>query len=386
VSATLVPSVHGWMAQQRVHHAADIIVALPAELHDARRVLLMTTASLAGTAIRAAVEHAIGARRVATHDAMRAHTPAEDAAAAAVLIREHAVDAVVALGGGSVIDGAKTACFAAWSGLYDAAALLAGLPRGLDASAWDGAPPSPRIVAVPTTLSAAEFSAHAGVTDLAAGRKHVFAHPMMVPRAVILDPRATLHTPADLLLSSGIRAVDHAVERWCSVRPQPFSDAVSLQAMTMLEAGLRALHRDPADLGSRSACQYGAWLSVMGGWAGVPVGASHGIGYILGAGFGVPHGITSCVTLPAVMRWNEPINADRQRDVARIFGGASAHEGLRSCIEALGLPVRLSAVGIRSEATLADIAGRYDGTGPIATNPRPIAGPAELLEILRLAE
>jgi maleylacetate reductase len=384
----MTPGLHQWPAQERVRHGAPVAEALPPELAGAERVVLATTRSLEGGRVAAAARAAIGPRLAATHAAMRAHSPAEDVAALARLLVEQRADLVVAVGGGSVIDGAKVACLGTWRGLTEPAALLdAAVPRG-DTHPTDpgGAPPPvPRIVAVPTTLSAAEFAPHAGVTDLAAGRKHRLADPFMVPKAVVLDPAATLETPADLFLSSGIRAVDHAAERWCSRAPQPFSDAVSRQAMRMLAEGLPAVRRDPGDLAARAACQQAAWLSVMGGWAGVPVGASHGLGYILGGARGVPHGVTSCLTLPAVMRWNEGVNGERQREVARLFGGAAtAHEALRAFIAGLGLPVRLAEVGIAASEIPA-LATLWDGDAPIATNPRPVRGAADLEEILRFA-
>lgn len=377
--------MHQWPAQQRVRHGAPVAEALPPELTRAERIVLVTTRSLTGSLIVAEVRAAIGPRLSATHATMRAHSPVEDVAALARLLIEAQADLIVAVGGGSVIDGAKVACLGAWRGLAEPAALLgAAVSRDTDPDSQDGVPPVPRIVAVPTTLSAAEFAPHAGISDLAAGRKHRLVDRFMVPRAVVLDPAATLETPADLFLSSGIRAVDHAAERWCSRAPQPFSDAVSLQAMQMLAEGLPAVRRDPGDLAARAACQQAAWLSVMGGWAGVPVGASHGLGYILGGARGVPHGITSCLTLPAVMQWNAPVNGDRQREVARLFGGATAHEALRDFIAALGLPVRLSTVGIAVHEIPA-LAALWDGDAPIATNPRPVGGTADLEEILRLA-
>jgi maleylacetate reductase len=292
---------------------------------------------------------------------------------------------VVALGGGSVIDGAKVACLAVWRGITEAGALVAAAgSRGAAPGSWDGAPPAPRIVAVPTTLSAAEFAPHAGYTDLAAGRKHRAIDPWMVPRAVIMDPAATLETPAELLLSSGIRALDHAAERWCSTAPQPFSDAVSRQAMLMLADTLPRIRHHPGDLAARAAAQQAAWLSVMGGWAGVPVGASHGIGYILGAARGVPHGITSCLMLHAVMRWNAPVNEARQRDVARILGGEEAGPAIEAFVRSLGLPTRLAEQGIAA-ADIPDLAARWTGDAPIATNPRPVRGHDDVAAILGLA-
>ncbi|RAI58442.1 iron-containing alcohol dehydrogenase [Roseicella frigidaeris] len=375
--------VHRWPAQQRVR-TGPIAEALPPELADCARVLLVTTRSLAGSRIAAAARAAIGERLAGEFAAMRAHSPVEDVLALAAMLRESGAERVVALGGGSVIDGSKVACRALWAGVADRAGLLGlAVSRGAEAEGWDASEPSPRIVAVPTTLSAAEFAPHAGYTDLEAGRKLRAVQASQVPRAVILDPVATLETPAELLLSSGIRAVDHAVERLCARLRAPFSDAVSRQALAMLAEALPAIRREPGDLAARAAAQQAMWLSVMGGWAGVPTGASHGIGYILGGARGVPHGITSCLGLPAVMQWNEPVNAEQQREVAAILGGGSGHEALRRFIRGLGLPTTLAEMGI-AESEIEGLAARWDGGPPIATNPRPVQGTEDVAAILRL--
>jgi maleylacetate reductase len=379
----MTPRLHQWPAQQRVHHA-PVADALPEELADCARVMLVTTRSLAKSRIAEAARAAIGARLVGETAAMRAHSPIEDVLALAASLRETRAERVVTVGGGSVIDGSKVACFAAWHGIGDAKALLAqATGRGAQKEAWSAVEPSPRLVSVPTTLSAAEFAPHAGVTDLAEGRKYRFLDAMQVPRAVVLDPAATLETPAELLLSSGIRATDHACERLCAHDRAPFSDAVSRQALEMLAAALPAIRRNPADLAARGMAQQAMWLSVMGGWAGVPVGASHGIGYILGAAKGVPHGITSCLGLPAVMQWNAPVNAERQQVIAGILGGATGAEALRDFIRGLGLPTTLAEVGIGLEEVPA-LAAKWDGGAPIATNPRPVRSQDDVAEILRL--
>lgn len=377
--------LHQWPAQARVYHDVSVAEALPGEVSTAARIALVTTRSLVKSRIAAGVREALGARLVAESAAMRAHSPVEDVLALATLLRESRAELVVALGGGSVIDGAKVACLAVWRGITDRAALIeAAVSRGASPGAWDGAAPAPRLVAVPTTLSAAEFAPAAGYTDLIEGRKHRALDPWMVPRAVLLDPAATLETPAELFLSSGIRALDHAAERWCALEPAPFSDAVSRQAMLMLAEGLPRVAEAAGDLRARALCQQAAWLSVQGGWAGVPVGASHGLGYILGAARGVPHGITSCLMLHAVMRWNAPVNAARQADIAAIFGGTEAGPAIEEFVAGLGLPTRLHQQGI-TEAEIAGLAARWTGDAPIATNPRPVRGAADLEEILRLA-
>jgi maleylacetate reductase len=309
--------------------------------------------------------------------------------AGAEAMRAAAADLVVAVGGGSVIDATKVILLAHWRGVRDVDGLsgLSGVRgQGAEASAWGADPQGLRMVAVPTTLSAAEFFPSAGVTDVQRRVKQSYFHPLAVPKSVILDPAATLETPMELLLSTGMRAVDHAVEGWCSIKSSPMSDATNLQAMKLLSSSLGKIRTESENLEHRALAQHGMWLSRIGSMAGIPMGASHGIGYLLGGGYGVPHGITSCITLPAVMTWNESANGARQADVAAAFGGAGQPAGrvLRGYVDELGLPTRLRDVRMKREI-LPAIAASWDGAPPIATNPRKVSGKADLLEILELA-
>jgi maleylacetate reductase len=132
--------------------------------------------------------------------------------------------------------------------------------------------------------------------------------------------------------------------------------------------------------------QIGTWLSMGALSAGVPMGASHGIGYVLGAAFDVPHGYTSCVMLPAVMRWNAPVNAERQMVVAAAMGfpGNDAADVLDAFIRSLGMPRSLSDVRVSPEH-FESIAEQAMRTPWVPRNPRKISGPAEVREILLLA-
>ena len=124
--------------------------------------------------------------------------------------------------------------------------------------------------------------------------------------------------------------------------------------------------------------------------SGVPMGASHGIGYILGAAFGVPHGYTSCIMLPAVMRWNKPVNADRQQMISDVMGdipnaaSTDAADKLDAFIAGIGMPRSLDAVDIRVEHFQMIAEGAMN-TPWVPRNPRPIAGPKDVMEILKLA-
>jgi maleylacetate reductase len=377
-----------WTTQERVIHGKSAAEAVPQEIErvGAKRVLLLTTQSLTGSRLIREVTSALGDRCVGRYSAIAAHSPREAVIAGASLAREVGADHLLAVGGGSVVDATKTMLLALWRGVSNVDALSTLATKRGEAPLAQQVGDRMRMTAVPTTLSAAEFSAGAGITDMQRKVKLSFSHPLMAPIAVILDPAATLETPMELMLSTGMRAMDHAVERWCSIRPHPLADGLALQAMTMLADNLPAIKANPADLEPRLNCQLAAWLTQVSATPGVPNGASHGIGYILGGYAGVPHGITSCISLAATLQWNEPVNAQRQRVVAEKLGrtGERACEVMRDFVKALGLPTRLGDVGIGAER-IQELARQYDGTGPIATNPRQVRGADDVAEILKLA-
>jgi maleylacetate reductase len=247
-------------------------------------------------------------------------------------------------------------------------------------------PPMVRQISVPTTLSAGDFSALAGVTDERTKVKELLRHPRIIPSAVVLDPAITLHTPEWLWLSTGIRAVDHCVEGVCSNEAHAFGDAQALKGLALLASGLPRVRAEPKDLAARLDCQLGAWLSMGPLSSGVPMGASHGIGYVLGAEFGVPHGYTSCIMLPAVMRWNKPANGQRQALISAAMSQVDdeASDALDSLIRGLGMPSSLGAVKIGRD-NFPRIAEQAMATPWVPRNPRSIEGPDQVREILELA-
>ena len=387
----MIIGTHHWPAQERVIYGKPVVEALSEEISraGADRIFVTTTRSITNGALVARIVESLGKKFAGKFDAIAAHSPREAVIEGAEALRASRADLVVAVGGGSVIDATKVMLLAIWRGARGAEELSA-LPgvrgQGAEPSAWSADPQRLRMIAVPTTLSAAEFFPSAGVTDVQRHLKQMYSHPLAVPKAVILDAAATLETPMELLLSTGMRAVDHAVEGWCSVKSAPMADAANREAMRLLAISLPKIRSEKENLECRALAQHGMWLSRIASMAGIPFGASHGIGYLLGGGRGVPHGITSCVALPAVMSWNASANAARHADVSAAFGGKgqAAGDALRNFILDLGLPVRLREVGI-AEAELPAIAASWDGAAPIATNPRQVRGTEDLLEILRLA-
>jgi maleylacetate reductase len=361
--------------------------ALPTEVDriGAQRVFAIVGSSLrAAMPLEGGLREALGGRLAGIFHGIRAHSPREDVARAAVAARDAGADLLVAIGGGSVIDAAKVAQLCLDREVFSATGFDA--LRGPRAANVAPRPLAVRVLAVPTTLSGAEFTALAGVSDLARNVKQGYAHPDLAPRAVVLDPRITVHTPAELWLSTGIRAVDHAVEDLCSINSQPLADAASIHALKLLGPGLRRTKQDPGDLDARLDSMIGAWLSLVGTQGGVEKGASHAIGHILGGSAGVPHGFTSCVTLPHVLRWNKSVTAARQKLVSAALGEpeVEAADLVARLIADLGLPNTLRAVKVPREQ-LREIAELTMHDPWTATNPRKVAGPEDIVEILEMA-
>jgi maleylacetate reductase len=356
----------------------------------ATRVFLMVSNSLnTKTDLIEKMRRALGDRCVGTFDAMPPHTPRSAVILAGEAARAVQADLIVTIGGGSVTDGAKAVqmCLANDIRSPDAIDLLRPV-KGPDGTI--GPPkmnaPTVRQISVPTTLSGGDFSAIAGVTDERTKVKELLRHPRIIPSAVILDPAFTVHTPLWLWLSTGIRAVDHCVEGVCSNEAHAYGDAQAIKGLALLSAGLPRVKANPADLAARLDCQIGTWLSMGPLASGVPMGASHGIGYVLGAEFGIPHGHTSCIMLPAVMRWNKSANADRQATISAAMSqaGIDASTALDVFIGDLGMPRSLGAVKIGRES-FQRIADQAMGTPWVPRNPRRIDSPEQVREILELA-
>jgi maleylacetate reductase len=364
--------------------AAEAVVGQMDRLGAARAFLMVSGTLNRETDEIEKIRQRLGARCVATFDAMPPHTPREAVIAAAAQARAVNADLIVTVGGGSITDGAKAVQLCLANNVrtvegIDTIRAIKGVAPPMNA-------PTVRQISVPTTIAGGEFSATAGVTNEKTKVKEALRHPLLMPRAVILDPWLSLHTPEWLWLSTGIRAVDHCVEGICSREAHPYGDAQALKGLSMLAQALPQVKADAKNLDARMDCQIGTWLSTGPLASGVPMGASHGIGYVLGAEFGVPHGYTSCVMLPSVMRWNKPDNAERQELVSAAMGhpGEDAAEVLDWFIRDLGMPRSLHEIKIGPEH-FERIAEQAMATPWIPRNPRKIDGPAQVREILLLA-
>ncbi len=335
----------------------------------ATRVLLVTTRSAAAHPhLAPAVEKVIGDRLAGRFEGIGQHAPAASVMEAVEAARAARADALVSLGGGSPIDAAKAVAFSLATGLD---LRLPDAPARARGAAPSGTLPH---VAIPTTLSAAEMSSAAGFSAEGTREKVGVSAPALTAAAVLYDAELAVHTPLPLWLSTGIRAVDHAAETLLAPGDHPLPDAASVEALRRLKAGLLASHADPSSLSARTECQLGAWFSML-----LPGPASRGLSHVLGkrlgSRHGVPHGVTSCLLLPHVLRVLAPRAPGAAARIADALGAGDAADGVAELLARLGLPRHLSEWNL-SEADLVEAAR------PVATSEHP---QAELMAIMRAA-
>lgn len=382
----IASGVHVFPKQEGLIYGRPASAALAEDSDQAgwRRAFVVTSRSVGETPFLRDALAALGDRIAGLYAGVTAHSPVAAVLEGSNAARQAGADILIAIGGGSAIDAAKVMQACIWHDLRTSADLdgYRERPPSLPAA------PSLRMIAVPTTLSAAEFTYIAGITNTKQGIKYIFSNPYLIPRVVILDPAATLHTPDRLFLATGLRAVDHCVETLCSSSPTPYGNATAREGLRLLGPALRAAKADPTDLDARLRCQLGAWLAISGPVSGVPVGASHAIGRVLGAACDVPHGETSCVLLPATLAWNASHDDGAQAAVAEVMGapGRSAADTVRTLVAELELPGSLAAVRVGPERheEIAEKSLVMTRSPSTSGNRRPIRSPQDIKEILAL--
>ena len=325
------------LPQEHIVFGAGSLTKLADEIRrvGGQHAFLITGNSLATQSdVVTRVEQALGSLHVGTFSSIRQHSPKGDVARAVEQARTLKADVLVSVGGGSPIDATKAVAQALWQ---ESGSLL---PH----------------IAIPTTLSAAEFSHLVGVTDEDAKVKSGFSDAKLTPRGVILDASLTLTTPMQLWLSTGIRSLDHAVESLYAPGVHPINDVLALEAIRKLFIYLPRVKAQPDDLDARTELQLASWMSFFGE-VNTPMGLSHNLGRRIGASYDVPHGITSCIILPHVMHAFASIYTQQLARIAQALGLASENadatqralsiaDAVRDLIGQLDLPQHLRDVDI----------------------------------------
>jgi len=380
------PGIFNFAPIDRIVHGTPTAEAMRAEADrlGARRVFLLVSRTLnRETDAIERIRARLGSAHAGSYEGIAPHTPREAVLAAAECARDAGADMIASVGGGSVTDAGKMLRLCLWRGITDVDGFDAYRLGGSQAGTQPGEGPIPQ-VAVPTTLSAGEYHGFASCTDTRVNAKHSYVYSKLVPRVTVLDPGIALATPMQTWLSTGVRALDHAIESICAKFPNSVCDGYSIQAIRMLARNLPITRHDPDNLEARQECQFGAWLSMAGtSQLNVVKGLSHALGRSLGGTCNVPHGLTSCFTLPAALRFNRDVNPDRQALVAEAFGrpGADAADLVEELVAALGLPGRLSQVGVGPE-DFDRVAQNAMDDPHLRGSPRQITGPQELVSLL----
>lgn len=328
---TFLPQEHILFGAGSIQHLADEV-----QKYKSTKALLITGKTLATkTDVIQRVMQALGTTPAEVFHEIGEHAPMAAIKRATELAREKHIDLLISVGGGSPIDATKVIAHSLYS---------------LDEEHRQFLPH----IAIPTTLSAAEFSKDAGYTDEAQQRKKGVSDPGLIPRSVILDAELTLATPLRLWISSGIRSLDHAVEALYAPGIHPINDVLALEAMRKLFAYLPRSQAHPEDVEIRTELQLAEWMSFFGS-RNTPMGLSHNLGRSMGATYHVPHGITSCITLPVVMKAMVESHAAQLSRIAQVLqlpGDDQATQAIHAAmavdnlIARLGLPRHLHEVGI----------------------------------------
>lgn len=299
----------------RIGRLAEVL-----ERANIERALVVTTRSLGRSRLLDHLTDSAGRRCVGVFAGTAQHAPGETVRALTAQLHHLKADAIVSFGGGSAIDSAKVAAASIMNGRD-----MVTEARGLKlADAFGSASGGRQLlhIAVPTTLSAAEMTPAGGVTDERTRIKHGVVDPRLQPKVVIYDPELTRETPDWLWVATAMRALDHGIEAAYSARRQSFTDALAAKAIQLLvehlQPGLQG-EWDEERLAHRGQCQLGACCSLYVGFN-TGLGLSHAMGHQIGPMWNVPHGVTSCITLPHAMRLMADVAPERFAPIALGLG------------------------------------------------------------------
>lgn len=323
------------------------------------------------------------------------HTPRDAVVSAIRTFRAAGCDGVVSFGGGSSIDTAKGAALGLATGIDDEDEL----DDYVGERENDGSPRPFRLdvtlpahVAIPTTLSGAAHTHSAGISDASKGEKVLHIHPSLGPRTVLLDPVVTLETPTDLWTSTGVKALEHAVESLYSRSLPLLLEPIRMRAFTILTTDLvRTVGTASKQeiLKHRARVLAGAGMSVFA-WPSGPLGVSHALGHQAGATWHIRHGHSAAIFLPHALAFNAPAAESALCAMALALGArdpdplAAVLGRLAEISEHLQLPTRLRDVGVESTEAFDRLAKAAIHDPIMAGNPRPITRD-DLLELLHAA-
>lgn len=258
--------------------------------------------------------------------------------------RQFAADALIAIGGGSVIDTGKAA-----------AALLP--LKGVCAEYFNGGKTIPGkgvfFAALPTTAgTGAEMTNNSVLTDPATKIKKSLRSPFMTADLALVDPELTSGCPAETTAASGLDALVQAAESYTNPKGETFSRALALEALKKIFFALKKAYAEPGNAAARADMAEGSMLGGMS-FAQCGLGAIHGLAHPVGSLLRVPHGIACAVLMPYIFEFNLPAAARDYAAIAEALGLAPGAESFaaaaRELAHSLGVPATFSAYGLAPE-------------------------------------
>jgi len=292
----------------------------------------------------------------------------DEIAAGRAQFRAGGHDGVIAIGGGSGMDGGKAVALVAnndidlWAFEYEQT------PPDMS-----GKPPFPPLICIPTTAgTGAETESTAMITDTVRLMKWCIWHAELKPSFAILDPEITVGLPATLTAWTGVDAMVHAIEAYCVPGFNPLCDGMALEGLRLVAEWLPVAVAEPQNLGARGAMLTGSCLAGVAFSKGL--GLVHAISHMIGAEFDTQHGLTNAVLLPAVMRHNAPDIQDRIAPMAQAMGLTDTsfeafYRHVCALLDQVNIPKTLADIGVSPDCA-SRIAAKAIKDSAAGTNPR----------------
>ena len=325
-----------------------------------RKALIVTDAGLAKAGVATLIAEKLALQDVQSviFDGAKPNPSIANVEAGLKVLKGHACDFVVSLGGGSPHDCAKGIALCATNGghIRDY--------EGVDQSAKPQLP----LVSINTTAgTASEMTRFCIITDEERHVKMAIVDRNVTPLLSVNDPELMVAMPKGLTAATGMDALTHAIEAYVSTAATPITDACAIKAMELISQNLRQAVRDGKDLVARENMAYAQFLAGMA-FNNASLGFVHAMAHQLGGYYDLPHGVCNAVLLPHVQTFNANVCAQRLTDVAHALGadvrGLSPEEGAQAAIAA----IRTLAKDVEIPAGLRDLGAKLDDIPVLATN------------------
>ena len=254
-------------------------------------------------------------------------------------------DAIIAIGGGSAMDGAK-----AIGMTVNSAVPLLDFEYRKTPPSVNLSKPFPPFITIPTTAgTGAETESGAMITDTGSRTKLCVAHAGMRPAQTILDPELIVGLPRNLTAWTGVDALTHAIEAYLVPSFHPLCDGAALEGLALISKWLPISYQEPTNISARGAMLVGSCLAGIAFNKGL--GLTHAISHMVGAEYDTQHGLTNAIVLPTVLRFNLPGMDEKARRLAEAMGlEDTSVDGVIGAVEdlldALGIPKALTEIGV----------------------------------------